>query len=238
MTNLSYSMSGSYNGATNLDMDRFLGTDAQGNLTEFKYDEFHNYYFVENKDKWAEDFKDNTTHALSVTERLRATYRSDYLEITASGRTRMSKPWYTLQSQVAATWNNQVSGSIKWTIGESGVELSTDVNYNWYNGYTTPQDPQLVWNASVSTPLFRRQATLSLKAYDLLDQSRNLRVTTTDNYYQETRNNTLGRYIMLSFTWRFGNFGQAGQQMRSRMGGGPGGMRGGFRGGMGGGRPF
>ena len=238
MTNLSYSVSGSYIGATNLDMDRFLGTDAQGNLTEFKYDEFHNYYFVENKDQWAEDFKDNTTHALSVTERLRATYRSDYLEITASGRTRMSKPWYTLQSQVAATWNNQVSGSIKWTIGESGVELSTDVNYNWYNGYTTPQDPQLVWNASVSTPLFRRQATLSLKAYDLLDQSRNLRVTTTDNYYQETRNNTLGRYIMLSFTWRFGNFGQAGQQMRSRMGGGPGGMRGGFRGGMGGGRPF
>ena len=29
---------------------------------------------------------------------------------------------------------------------------------------------------------------------------------------------------MLSFTWRFGNFGKAGQQMRNRMGqgGGPG----------------
>ena len=138
----------------------------------------------------------------------------------------MSKPWYTLQNAVAATWNNQVSGSFKWTIGESGVELSTDANYNWYNGYTTPQDPQFVWNASVSTPLFQRQATLSLKAYDLLDQAKNLRVVTTDNYYQETRNNTLGRYIMLSLTWRFGNFGKAGQQLRQRMGpGGPGGRR-------------
>ena len=67
------------------------------------------------------------------------------------------------------------------------------------------------------------------------DQAKNLMVTTTDNYYQETRNNTLGRYIMLSFTWRFGNFGEAGKQMKSRMGGGPGG----FRGGPGGGpRPF
>ena len=47
-------------------------------------------------------------------------------------------------------------------------------------------------------------------------------------------NNTLGRYIMLSFTYRFGNFGEAGQQMRSRMGqGGPGGRMG-----PPGGRPF
>ena len=129
---------------------------------------------------------------------------------------------------VDATWNNQVSGSFKWTIGQSGVELSTDANYNWYYGYTTPQDPQLVWNASVSTPLFKRQATLSLKAYDLLDQARNLRVASTENYYKETRNNTLGRYIMLSFTWRFGNFGKAREQMRSRMG----------QGGFGGRRPF
>ena len=196
-----------------------------------------NYYFVENADQWARDFQDNTTRSLSLTERLRATYRNDYLEIIASGRTRVSKPWYTLPTaaQVAATWNNQVSGSIKWTIGNSGVEIGTDANYNWYAGYTTPQDPQLVWNATVSTPLFRRQATLSLKAYDILDQAKNVRVATTDNYYQETRNNTLGRYIMLSFTWRFGNFGKAGEQMRSR---GNAGRMGFPMGGRGGRRPF
>ncbi len=234
MTNASYSQSGSYIGAANLDMDAFVTKDATGNITEFKYGAFHDYYFVDNTDAWARDFSDNTTRTLSLTERLRATYRSDYLEITASGRTRMSKAWYTLGTQVDATWNNQVSGSIKWTIGNSGVEIGTDANYNWYAGYTTPQDPQLVWNATVSTPLFRRQATLSLKAYDILDQAKNVRVATTDNYYQETRNNTLGRYIMLSFTWRFGNFGKAGEQMRSRMGGGPGRMGPP----MGGGRPF
>ena len=236
MTNLSYSMSGSYVGGI-LDMDQYLTKDATGAVTAFNYEEFHKVYYV-GSDKWNADFQDNTTHSLSFTERLRATYRNDWVEVIVGGRTRMSKPWYTMASvsPVAATWNNQVNASFKWTIGESGVEISTDADYNWYNGYTSPQDPELVWNASVSTPLFRRQATLSLKAYDLLDQAKNVRVASTDNYYSETRNNTLGRYIMLSFTWRFGNFGKAGEQMRSRMGSGPGGFRGGPP--MGGGRPF
>ena len=73
------------------------------------------------------------------------------------------------------------------------------------------------------------------------DQAKNLTVTDASNYHSEVRNNTLGRYVILSFTWRFGNFGKAGQQMRARMGqGGPGGGSGG-RGGMmmgGGGRRF
>ncbi|MBQ7709527.1 MAG: outer membrane beta-barrel protein [Bacteroidales bacterium] len=231
MTNASYSKSGSFVGKSNISMDQYLQNDS------FDYEKFHQDYFENGSTLWNENFLDNTTRSLSLTERLRLTYRSDALEITASGRTRMSKPWYTVQAAVAATWNNQVSGSFKWTIGQSGVELGTDVNYNWYNGYTTPQDPQLVWNANVSVPLFKRQATLSLRAYDILDQAKNLRVNITDNYYQETRNNTLGRYIMLSLTWRFGSFGGG-----NRMGGGPGG-RGGFRGGppmggFGGGRPF
>ena len=235
MTRASYAKSGSFIGGV-LDMGSYLKTDTSGAVTEFIYKDFHDDYFVNKTRDWDADFKDNITRSLSFVERFRATYRSDNIEVMASARTRVSKAWYTVQTQVDATWNNQVSGSFKWTIGDSGVELSTDADYNWYNGYTTPQDPELVWNASVSTPLFRRQATLSLKAYDILDQAKNLNVTTTDNYYQETRNNTLGRYIMLSFTWRFGNFGEAGKKMRSRMGGGPGGGRIGPP--MGGGRPF
>ena len=223
MTNASYSKSGSFVGKSSLDMSGYLTDDS------FDYEKFHNDYFENGSTLWTDNFLDNTTRNLSITERLRLTYRSDAVEVTASGRTRVSKPWYTVQEAVAATWNNQVSASFKWTIGQSGVEIGTDANYNWYNGYTTPQDPQLVWNANVSVPLFKRQATLSLRAYDILDQAKNLRVSVTDNYYQETLNNTLGRYIMLSLTWRFGSFG--GQNGGRRMGppgmGGPGGFRGG-----------
>jgi hypothetical protein len=217
MTNVSYSKTGSYIGNAAFDMSDYLTDNS------FDYNKFHQDYFEDDHTPKANSFMDNTTRSLSVTERLRATYRSDFLEVIVSGRTRVSKPWYTVQESVAPTWNNQVSGSVKWTIGSSGVEIGTDANYNWYNGYTTKQEPELVWNAKFSIPLFKRQATLSLNAYDILDQAKNLQVAITDNYYQETRNNTLGRYVMLSFTWRFGSFGGR----NGRMGGGPGNFRGG-----------
>ena len=121
------------------------------------------------------------------------------------------------------TWANQISGSFKWTLGQSGIELGTDADYNWYYGYTTDQPSEIVWNASLAAPLFKRMATLTLKAYDILDQAKNLTVSDTANYHSEVLNNTLGRYIVLSLTVRFGNFGKAGQQMRQRMGNGPGG---------------
>ena len=220
MSNVSFSKSGSFIGAANLDMSDYWTGD------NFDYAKFHQYYFEDNSDKWARDFLANDTRSLSVTERLRATYRDDNIEVIVSGRTRFNKPWYTVQEAVAATWSNQVSGSFKWTIGKTGIELSTDANYNWYNGYTSAPPAQFVWNAGFSMPLFKRQATLSLKAYDILDKAKNLNVSDTANYHQEVLYNTLGRYVMLSLTWRFGNFGKAGQQMRARMGGGgPGGRR-------------
>ena len=225
MLRLSYSKSGSYIGAASLDMSEYYDETT----AVFQYANFHNNYFDESgkqNEKWAADFLNNSTRSLGFTERLRATYRSDDVEVMLSGRTRMSKPWYTVQAAVAATWANQVSASFKWTVGQSGFEISTDADYNWYRGYTTEQPSEFVWNASVSQQVFKRRGTISLKAYDILDQAKNLTVTDTANYHQEVRNNTLGRYIMLSFTWRFGNFGRAGQQMRARGGmGGPGGRR-------------
>ena len=223
MTNASYSKSGSFVGGSKLDMSGYFNGAG-----EFDYEAFHNHYFGDSDAAWNADFLDNSTRNLSLMERVRLTYRDDHIEVIGSARTRVSKPWYTIQESVAATWNNQASGSIKWTPGTSGFEISTEARYNWYNGYTTPQDPQFIWDASMSMPIFKRQATISLKAYDLLEQARNLRVNVTDNYYQETRNNTLGRYVILSFTWRFGNFGgQRGGGMRGGPGGGPGGFRGG-----------
>ena len=50
----------------------------------------------------------------------------------------------------------------------------------------------------------------------------------TDNYHQESRNNTLGRYIVVTFSYRFGTMGgrnggnmMGGRGMGGPMGGGP-----------------
>ena len=215
-SNIRYSNSGSYIGtaaATGV-ADTYFNADR----SSFDYTRFHNEVDLD------DIFVRNSTQNLTLMERLRATYRSDNLEIIFGGRVRYSKPWYSLETANAnATWANQLSGSFNWTVGNTGLEIKTDADYNWYRGYTTEQPSEFVWNAQISKTVLKKQGTLALRAYDILDQAKNLTVTDASNYHSEVRNNTLGRYIMLSFTWRFGNFGKAGEQMRSRMGGGPGG---------------
>ena len=234
MTFANYNQSVSYEGKDNFNMEPYF-KDALGNPTEnFNYDLFHKNY----PDMDAtEDFDINRNQTLGFTQRVKLTYRNDFVELTASARTRMNKSWNTLKnSQVAATWNNQVDASMNWTI-PGGLNLIAECDYNWYNGYTSPQDDEIILNAEITKLLFKNKFTLALKAYDILGQSKNLSVTDSANYHQEIRNNTLGRYIILSLTYRFGNFkGNRGGQQRGpgMMGGGPGRGPGGYRGPMGG----
>lgn len=218
MTYGRYNQSTSFIGTNALDTEKYY--DAEKAV--FDYGAFARDYADISK---SDDFINNKTQTMSFTQRLRLTYRNDFVEVTVGGRTRMNKSWYTMEnSQLKATWNNQVDGSMNWTI-PGGVNLIADVDYNWYNGYTTPQDDEIILNAEITKLLFKNKCTLALKAYDILGQSKNLSVSDSANYHMETRNNTLGRYIILSLTYRFGNFGGPG---------GPGGGRGGYGHGPGG----
>ena len=104
------------------------------------------------------------------------------------------------------------------------------MNYMWYNGYTNNPDPTFLWNMEIEKLLFKNQASISLRGYDLLGQTKNFSLSTSGTTYTESFTNSLGRYIILAFTWRFNSFG--GQRGRGGMGG-PG-MGGGM---MGGGMP-
>ena len=216
MTNARYNESTSYIGKGNLKSDEYYNAET----ATFNYDKFHADFPV--MEEASEAFTSNKTQTMSFTQRLRFTYRNDFVELNLGGRTRMSKSWYTLENANAqATWNNRVDFSMNWTI-PGGFNLISDAGYNWYEGYTTQQEDEIILNAEVTKLLFKDKFTLAVKAYDILGQSKNLSVTDASNYHLETRNNTLGRYIIFSLTYRFGDFGQ----MNNRGGhGGPGGFR-------------
>ena len=219
MTYTRYNQSTSYIGKGTLESSQYFLDEAK---TSFDYDAFaRDFHDLGQSDK----FVTNRTQTMSFTQRLRLTYRNDFVEITTGGRARMNKSWYTMEnSQISATWNNQAELSMNWTV-PGGMNLIADLDYNWYNGYTTPQEDEFVLNAEITQQIFKKKCTLALKAYDILGQSKNLSVTDSSNYHQEVRNNTLGRYIILSLTYRFGNFGGNGQNK------GPGGPMGGHMGG-------
>ena len=220
MTRFSYSNSSSYVG-NNIETDKYYYDD------DFDYVAFRrDYSDIDASD----DFQRNDTRSLSVTERLHLTYRNDALEIRAGGSVRYSNTNYTIYSeQNINTWRNTVDGSFIWNWDLPGMTFRTDVNYRWYRGYTTDMPSEAIVNAEISKLVFHRKATVALNVYDLLGQTRSLNVSDTANYHSESLSNTVGRYVMLSFTWRFGTFGKGGDRR------GPG-MRGpGMRGpGMGG----
>ena len=217
MTNARYNQSTSYIGTGTLNSDLYY--DAAN--AEFKYSEF----FKDFPDLGATDaFTENKIQTMNIMESLRLTYRNDFVELIAGGRTNVSKSWYTLESaNTKTTWNNNVSFEMNWTL-PFGMNIISDLNYNWYNGYSTAQKPEFILNAEITQLVLKKKATVALRAYDLLNQAKNLMVTDASDYHQETRNNTLGRYVVISFTYRFGTFGG------SRRGGGG-------RGPTGGGRP-
>lgn len=214
-TRLNWSTSSSYVGS-NIDMSKYPDPTKD-------YYKFMEEFIADHKNlDECTDFKNNVTNTISLVDRLKLTYRVDALELTASGRTRMNKSWYTIADNLT-TWNNQLSATVNWTWDATGIGLKSDFNYNWYNGYTVDQPSQYVLNAELSKLLFKKKVTLALKGYDILGQAKNLTVTDNSNYHLESVNNTLGRYVILSLTYRFGNFnsGSAGRGMR-----GPGGPMG------------
>ena len=221
-TNVRYNESTSYIGSGTLDSSMYYDPN---NPAEFNHEQFH------------KDFEGllesgalvtNKTQTMNVSENLRFTYRNDVIEVVLGGRTNMSKSWYTIQSASEnTTWNNNVSLQLNWTL-PFGMNLIGNGRYNWYNGYTTQQDPEFVLNAEITQLLFNNTCTIALRGYDLLNQAKSLSVSDTSNYHQERRTNTLGRYVVLSFTYRFGTFGGR----RSGSNRGPGGPMGSGRGGF------
>lgn len=218
-SSISYSNSNSYLGNSLMadkTPDYFL--DKDGNPTdEFNYEAFHK----DNPDiRKSQYFSTNKTDVINFYERLRFSYRIDLVELNLGGKTRMNKSWFTMKSDQKPRWNNQVDFSMNWTLPE-GFGLVADFDYNWYNGYSTPQEDEFVLNAEFSKLLCKNKMTLAIKAFDIFNQSKNLSVSDNANFHQETWNNSLGRYVAFSLVYRFGSNKQGGGPHSGPYPGGP-----------------
>lgn len=107
-----------------------------------------------------------------------------------------------------------------------GVVLNSDLSFTATRGYATGFDEnRWQWDASIAYEMLRdRSLTLSLKAYDILGQQSNIRRTTNANYIDDVRTNSLGRYVMVTLSYKFNTFGKGNMpQDRNEYRFGPGG---------------
>ena len=170
----------------------------------------------------------NTQRNLMFSESFGLAFRPTSLELEI-------RPFYRLQylTNSISTNNNSTvqnyGGMFNGTYYTPiGIVLATDLNYNASTGYSAGYDTRsLLWNASIAYQFLPGQAaTIAVKAYDLLQQRSSVRRQSAGNYTSDTEYNTLGRYLMFSFTYRFNTFGK-GNEPASRDGhGGPGGFGG------------
>ena len=170
------------------------------------------------------DYVENETKNLNLNLMANITYRLDNFEARVGGGTGFRNAWYSVKTMDnVRTWNNRLNASINWTFLKT-FNITTDINYRFYKGYSAGfGDPQTIWNGEISKTFYRNAFTFKVRVYDILNKSRNTYRTTSENYFEDVTNNTLGRYVMFTLTYRFGSFG--GRSMRDGAG-----RRGGFMG--------
>ena len=62
--------------------------------------------------------------------------------------------------------------------------------------------------------MLKNQGTVTLKAYDVLNQNTNARRIATQNYIEDVESTVLQQYFMLSFSWKFNSLGSAAEQIQ------------------------
>lgn len=173
----------------------------------------------------------NRNGTLNFNESVGMAFRTDVIELELRpyyGLTAMFNTVKTANQDLVHRYGGNFYGSYYFPFG---VSINTDLTFSGTKGYSEGYDNnQWLWNASISYQFLKgKAATIALKVYDLLKMKQSIWRTTTAEYFQDTEYNSITRYFMVTFTYKFNTFGGGkipDNPNRDFMHhGGPGGMR-------------
>lgn len=161
----------------------------------------------------------NITHSLTSGESVRVGYRSDKIEQSLSAGL-----MYTLtrnkEDMNIRNYSLNSSSNIKFPYR---ITLQNEIGYTYNNGYSKDfKKSELLWNASLAKSILKNKGTIKVQCYDILKQRNNISRVPAANYVSDTRTNMIGRYLMLSFIYKFniikGGSGNESQDTNSTYG--------------------
>ena len=116
-----------------------------------------------------------------------------------------------------------------------GLVVSTDLSYSATSGYSAGYDTkQWLWNGSLAYQFLRdKNASVGISVYDILGQRKSVFRNVNANYMEDVAYNSLTRYGMITFTYRFTTFKKGEEPKQREDNFGPGGGPGRGPGGMG-----
>ena len=225
-------INGNWNTRGNVMFSTAFGSDKQFNfwcMSDANYR--HQVGFLRTEKTSSEK---NLVKSLELGERMRVSYRNDFIEVGLNGTLDYNHSRSRLRSQSNLdTWRFAYGGSLQWNTTWN-MSLSTNIAMNSRRGYddASMNTNELIWNAQLTQSFLKNNAaTLSLECYDILHEQSNISRNISALSRSDNWSNGIHSYIMLRFSYRFNLFG--GGQGRMKMNGG-GGDRGGQRGERGG----
>lgn len=87
--------------------------------------------------------------------------------------------------------------------------FNTNLSYTFYNGDNFTDNPSLpIWRAYISKRLFKsNKGLLKVAVYDILNQNIGINRVSENNYIEDTRITSLGRYYLVSLSYKITRFG-------------------------------
>lgn len=145
------------------------------------------------------------TGNMQVNEDLSIRLTHDVIDVGVRGTFLYSRTRNNLSTQALTNvFNWSVTGDINLNLPKQWT-ISADCGYTARYGYQLNDVNEILLNASVTKSW--GNATLTLKAYDLLNQKKNIVQVIGENYVQYKKYNTLPTYFVLSFTYKLNKMG-------------------------------
>jgi hypothetical protein len=124
----------------------------------------------------------------------------------------LTNTWYDIQESMNSRYFD-----VSWF---ADIDYSPTDRWNILVTADITSYSDLGFDESVQVPLLRaevnyyflkhKRGVLSLKGHDLLDRNQNVQRLSELNYLRETRSNTIGRYVLITFKYRLNKFAREG----------------------------
>lgn len=177
-----------------------IGTD-----TRARYNNYVSYVAQQQADALK-----NTTRSINLQERLNASFRNDWIELTLDGNVNYQHTRNELQPNANLdTWRFSYGGQILLRL-PLGLEFSTNLHENSRRGYNDAamNTNELVWNGQLSKKFLKSKTlVVALNFYDLLGQQSNYERWINATGRSDTQYNSINSYAMLHVRYRLNMFG-------------------------------
>lgn len=103
-------------------------------------------------------------------------------------------------------YNWSVTGDVIFHLPKKW-NISTDIGYTGRYGYNLSGVDELLWNVSIDKTVLDGAGTITIKAYDILNQKKNIVELVGENYVKYAKYNTLPTYFLVTFTYKINKMG-------------------------------